>query len=394
MIPTATTNDNDNTQPRTINADFGLATCNPREGAARTPGGLAPDDGGAANGTGQDGIRRDTHKAKSAARRGRGRVRVATLNMNGFGRTLADGSTDKWLGINQVMKDHRLAILAVQETHLMEDRVQSLNRLFESQLLIVATFDESSPTAVGGTAFVLSRRFLREQEPRWDVLWPGRALAVTVPWTAEKTLTLLSVYAPNDPAKNASFWCALQEHYGNDARRRRPDFLLGDFNIVEQADDRLPQRSDNGEAVGQLQKFLSSIRVSDAWRRTNEGVRIFSYLQVATGSQSRIDRIYVSARLLSAVADWEHTPPGFPTDHSIVVCSVANYKAPVLGRGRWSLPLHLLEDPEFVATMKAIGIKTQNELTGICMRTDVVNPQTVFHSFKAELVKAARTRMK
>ena len=63
-------------------------------------------------------------------------MRVATLNIWGYGPPLQSSVSDKWIKINQVVRDNNIAILALQESHLTLDRIETLNRVFASSLLV------------------------------------------------------------------------------------------------------------------------------------------------------------------------------------------------------------------------------------------------------------------
>ncbi|OJT09005.1 Transposon TX1 uncharacterized 149 kDa protein [Trametes pubescens] len=331
--------------------------------------------------------------ANPSGRRTRARLRFASLNINGFGRLLPTGGTDKWLGINQLMKEKRLAVLAVQEAHLTEDRLRALNVLFASQLLVLASPDPENASGAGGVAFVFSRKHLKGADPVLDVVRPGRAASVVFPWAVNRSLTILNVYAPNCSAKNAEFWTELKEHYvGMGAAK--PDILLGDFNVVDDPADRIPSRADAAAAVEALAHLRALLGVVDSWRRAHPAERAFSYMQMSTGSQSRLDRIYVSRPLLPAIADWDLGPPGIITDHHLVSCSIANYHAPNIGRGRWAFPPVLLEDPIFVKTMRDLGLNLKNQVALLGDRTEEINVQKLFYEFKTSFAEAARERMK
>jgi hypothetical protein len=50
-------------------------------------------------------------------------LKIASLNMRGRG-------TDKWNHINQLIRDNKIGILAIQETHLDDDKKDRLELLF------------------------------------------------------------------------------------------------------------------------------------------------------------------------------------------------------------------------------------------------------------------------
>lgn len=85
------------------------------------------------------------------------RLRIGSLNIKGFGHSPVHGAPDKWLYINQVVKDRRLAVLAVQEAHLTPERLDNLNTLFAASLLILGSPDPENGAAARGVAFVINK---------------------------------------------------------------------------------------------------------------------------------------------------------------------------------------------------------------------------------------------
>ncbi|KAL7280621.1 hypothetical protein ACG7TL_005558 [Trametes sanguinea] len=235
-------------------------------------------------------------------------------------------------------------------------------------------------------------RRLRDVRPETTELVPGRALLIKYNWTAARSLWVLVVYAPNAPADNATFWNALNNEC--QSRRVNVDILLGDFNVVENAIDRLPMRSDPTGATTALSNLLTGSRLLDSWRKAHPTDRAYTYAHNNGASQSRLDRIYVSNDLQPAAANWAIKYVGLPTDHALVTISIANYRAPAVGKGRWRMPETLLNDQPFLSTMKALGLAFQRKLLAINERTETVNPQTIYHSFKNDLREAARERTK
>ncbi|KAG6875692.1 hypothetical protein C0992_002812 [Termitomyces sp. T32_za158] len=81
-------------------------------------------------------------------------MKIASLNIRGF--MEAGGRLMKWNHISQLMLQKRIGILAVQETHLTEERREGIKSLFRKRLKILISEDPSNPTGKGGVAFVLN----------------------------------------------------------------------------------------------------------------------------------------------------------------------------------------------------------------------------------------------
>src|ERR1700722_20273925 len=81
-------------------------------------------------------------------------------------------------------------------------------------------------------------------------------------------------------------------------RLPKVDILLGDFNLVEVAVDHIPSHADNVNTVEALNEVKHMFQLQDGWRNNNPAAKAYTYLQSHSGSQSRIDRIYVSRTIL------------------------------------------------------------------------------------------------
>ncbi|KAJ7803831.1 hypothetical protein B0H13DRAFT_1671481, partial [Mycena leptocephala] len=135
---------------------------------------------------------------------------------------------DKWLHINQIMRDKKIGILSVQETHLSPKDVDDVHRLFGKHLQIFATIDPASPQSKG-VAIVLNKDLSNVVGIKTQELIPGRALHLTIPWHADKEMTVLAAYAPNDPTENAEFINRMEEKL---RPLKKPGVSLGDWNMV------------------------------------------------------------------------------------------------------------------------------------------------------------------
>ncbi len=303
------------------------------------------------------------------------------------------GVPEKWLAVNQLIRDERIAVLAIQETHLTEDRVTALNSLFCATMRVVACLEEDNPTGARGVAFALNKRLVNTEDVEVKSVLPGRAMLLKINWTQGRTLTFLNVYAPNDAKDNATFWTTL-EHEATARRMRRPDFMLGDFNVVEDSLDRLPPRRDPSEATEALSLLRQRLGLVDGWREREPSTRMYTYLQSSTGSQSRIDRIYATNAILRVVNDWDTKGPGISTDHRMAMCSITNPTAPHVGKGRWMVPAVLLSDKVFVEDLHKCGLALQHEIDNQKERTQGENPQVAYSRFKKAITELARARAK
>ncbi|KAI0718698.1 Endonuclease/exonuclease/phosphatase, partial [Cerioporus squamosus] len=327
--------------------------------------------------------------------RSRGALKVASLNINGAHSrargSFGGSSQDKWMLLNQLMRQNRIAILALQETHYTLAQADRLNSLFEGLMKVFVSPDPDSPNAARGVAYAINLRVIRGDCVLTSVLVPGRAMSLSLKRRRGSQLTILNAYAPNDMVENMVFWNSLKSCAGEPGWAR-PDMFVGDFNIVEDAADRAPSRMDSAGAVEALQGLLIKLGLVDGWRCRNGAARMFSYYQHSSGSQSRIDRVYVSHAVLRMAHSWDIIASGVPTDHSMVIVSVADYNEPVKGPGRWRLPSALLADKVFLDDAQSLGHK-------ICAMScpeshRIREAQWQLHEYKVRILHAARERFK
>ena len=100
----------------------------------------------------------------------RASLKIATLNMRGH----YNNGQDKWLHINQIIRNSKTGILALQETHLTEEEAQKIESLF-SRLHIISSVDTQNTNAKG-VAIVINRDLLNFNHIQKYNLIPGHVL--------------------------------------------------------------------------------------------------------------------------------------------------------------------------------------------------------------------------
>ncbi|KAI0654343.1 Endonuclease/exonuclease/phosphatase, partial [Cubamyces menziesii] len=316
-------------------------------------------------------------------------LKIATLNMKGWGPQDTGRPSEKWMRINQIMRDKKIAILAVQETHLDEMRARTLADLFDKHMSIEYSSDPENETAARGVAFVINKRIIKKPPLAARTLIPGRAMIIDIAWSDSRNLRILNVYAPNASRENATLWKTMEE-----MDLGRIDIMLGDFNVVEDPLDRLPARADPADATEALQSLTRKLRLADGWRRTHDGQLAFTYQHTNGTTQSRLDRIYAARMIRKDADNWGLEEAGIQTDHKVAYVEIADREAPFVGKGRWTMPLHLLKDETMQQKMLELANRLITDMDAISERTEAVNPQLIYKAFKDDLVKAARERAK
>ena len=308
---------------RTANAPRGR-----REGRAQPN---VPQHPGTRNGSSQP---RDAATPPTMGNRGRNTrasIQIATLNISGRGNLDPQHANNKWQALNQVLRDLKIGILALQESHLDAEMVERLHSIYGRRIRIHTSEAPHSVNAQG-VAIVLNRELVNIRDVTVTNIIPGRAIFMRIKWHAERELKILNVYAPNAPSENTRFWGEIESSM---ARHNvgKPDLMLGDFNITEEAIDRLPARLDNENATSALRELTEEYEIVDGWRQTEPNTKDYSFPQRGSTNRSRLDRIYVTRDLLQSSTDWAIKTTGIPTDHRLVTAKISALQAPYIGRG-------------------------------------------------------------
>ena len=311
------------------------------------------------------------------------KITFVTLNIKGR----RSGNIDKWMHVPQIMRDRKLGVLAVQETHLTNELAEQFQALFGSTFSLHYSPDPRTRNA-RGIAIILNKTTINTDEVTATTVVPGRALSLSIPWQGDSRVNVLTVYAPNSPAEAREFWKAIDNKV-NTNRTLKPDVLLGDFNIVEDAIDRIPSKTDDPQAVERLREFRVKHNLIDRWRKANQEEKGYTWIR-DDGTQSRIDRIYVREDYFIDCTGWQIEPAPIPTDHDLVSAKISTPTTPLIGRGRWAVPTRALKNKEAKTEIQKLGTHLAKELQRMQMRTETKNPQTLLREFKTKARETAR----
>ncbi|KAG0707130.1 Endonuclease/exonuclease/phosphatase [Suillus ampliporus] len=313
----------------------------------------------------------------------RANIKLATLNIRGCtSASLGQNQISKWIAINREMRDQKIGVLCVQETHLCPEHQTQIDSLYARRLLVLNLSDPSRPGSSAGVAFILNKEITNTASARLHIITPGQAIILSINWHDNKTINIL----------NVNFWNTVQ----SELHRRgleSIDFLMGDFNLTEDPIDRAPARLDNESTIDALRDLRSSLNLQDTWRIENPHQRLFTFSSNHQ-SLSRLDRIYTSDRHTESLLEWSSLISQIPTDHQMVSIRFAPSDLPHIGKGRWSWPPSLISDTSLINRIIETGIKTQLTIENGTPRTEESNPQTIWQDFKTNINKIAKDTAK
>ena len=324
-------------------------------------------------------------------------INIATLNINGASAPTANlNIIDKWTRINSTLRQNKIAILALQETHLDEQSVEAIERCFGKSFELQYSSDPENPRSKAGVAFVINRALIPTKDIKLHVLVPGHAIMLQLQWPDANHLSIINIYAPVRKSEQPEFWASVETE-----RREKnlpcPDFLLGDFNVTEDALDRAPPKFDNRRATDTLREIRLAWEIQDQWRHAHPNGKQFTYRTVKNGKtrMSRLDRIYSARKHTQMIFEWKAEPTAVPTDHWLVSLKFAPKDAPLIGNGRWTWYIPSLKEEPLLAEIVVKGKELQEKLekfvNGQTTR-DETNPQALWEMFKSDLKTTARRK--
>jgi exonuclease III len=137
----------------------------------------------------------------------RANVNISTLNMNGLtAPTHGMNFRQKWSTINSTLNQHKLAILALQETHLDQDTIERLHQSLGEKMRIISSSDPDAPRSTAGVTFIINKRQIAPTQYLIHELIPSRALFLKIKWHESESTSLVNVYVPMHRPDHPSFW--------------------------------------------------------------------------------------------------------------------------------------------------------------------------------------------
>ena len=92
----------------------------------------------------------------------------------------------------------------------------------------------------------------------------------------------------------------------------------------------------------------------------------------------------MSRKILKNSYEWKTEAVGISTDHKMVSMFMTTPLSPHIGKGRWSIPLHLLKEKSFKHEIQKLVLALRRDIRALerTCRTRQHNPQTLLKKFK------------
>ncbi|KIK20434.1 hypothetical protein PISMIDRAFT_105783 [Pisolithus microcarpus 441] len=267
----------------------------------------------------------------------------------------------KYKDLSTIIRKHNILCTALQETKLTPDEEINLQNI-ATKILILNNPNTMNDRSAG-TAFVLNKDKLKNKT--WDhtILIPGRAARIKIKTENKTQLDILNIYSPNETNEKINFWKTLNQKIKDIPDWENP-ILMGDFNFVESAIDRLPAHRDERSITNAFNPIKEYLKIVDGWRIHNETEQTYTFQKTNPPALTHIDRIYVNKNQTDEFQNWEITENYNLSNHQIVITEKIPKTTPIKGPGLWRLNN---SDEQHLPTRKRIKKTSRNhqKTTGI-----------------------------
>ena len=193
----------------------------------------------------------------------RANITLATLNMCGLSAPSHNmNALEKWIWINYTIRINKIAILALQETHLNEEMADSIKRCFGKNFDLLYSSNPENPCTIARVVFVLNKALIPNRDPKLHVLAPSQAILLKINWPNDKPVKIMNIYASVQNHKQLVFWANVETEQ-HAQHLPYPNFLLEDFNITKDLINRSPPSADNQAATDILREIRLLWEIQD-----------------------------------------------------------------------------------------------------------------------------------
>ncbi|KZP03154.1 DNase I-like protein, partial [Athelia psychrophila] len=262
-------------------------------------------------------------------------IKIASLNTRG--KSFANGQS-KFRNISTLMQRNRIAIMAIVETKLDQTETEKVNKTHPG----IHVETNGKDTNKNGVGFIINKDLLGTKTWKHTPIIEGKASRLEIQWTEDNGLDIIVSYAPNAPHEKVAYFTELHEKIKTIKDWSDP-ILLGDFNFVEELEDRCPQTKVDNPTRTSFKQIKKALNLVDGWRVHNPQTLEFTFTQKGTNSMSRIDRIYVHRDLFEFAYNWDIINSGNTSDHEIITVEILKKNLPYIGDGLWRMNDDMIE---------------------------------------------------
>ena len=108
----------------------------------------------------------------------------------------------KWVAVSKDMRERKIRLLGLQETHLPEPLQEQVTTLYQCTPTIFNSTLQENPTSSVGMVFVINNKLLCTENMQFHTLILDHAIFISFKWHPDSVLSMINVYTLNDPTKH------------------------------------------------------------------------------------------------------------------------------------------------------------------------------------------------
>lgn len=246
------------------------------------------------------------------------------------------------------IKENKLDIIFLQETYWTPDLLTSVEKEWGGRVLLSTGTNHSKGTAI------LFRNRLDVEIKNTHQSADGRIVLANIK-TNDKELTIVNIYAPNDPKDRKTFFQKIKKWLDNHAINKDEIIIGGDFNFTENnmldRKDKFSSTADSSASA--YNSLIQRHSLCDIWRDMHPNKKQFTYKEI-----SRLDKFLISEQCSNYTLNSYILNPGIKSDHKGVKI-ILNINNNMRGPGVWKLNTNILNDSIYKEKIKILiqGVK-------------------------------------
>ena len=180
----------------------------------------------------------------------------------------------------------------------------------------------------------------------------GRYIVLNVK-IGEINFNLVNVYSPNRESEKAKFLSGLMQVLdSNNITDSDNNIIAGDWNVTLDARDKMGGAVfHKSKASVEIENMCEIYNLVDIWRLRNGNKRRYTWRQKSPRIHCRLDYFLVSNQITDLTSSCQILPSIF-SDHSPIELNMKFLDQPILGSGHWKLNVSLLNDNNYVTSIK------------------------------------------
>ena len=251
----------------------------------------------------------------------------------------------------------KLDITCLQETHLTDEEMQSLETLWKGSLHFVAGTKRSKGLCTLFHPHIKAKAV--------SLIYKSDRILISSFELDHEKVYVVNVYAPCIDREKRAFLGELNALIKNKIKDADSTNIVcvGDFNMVMNNElDIVSGAKHPREIVDEFNACVTNLELQDAWRCLNPDVKDFTWTR-SHGIARRLDYVFLGESLMPFLSASKIQTKGF-SDHRLVTVSLS-FHSFKRGKGSYKLNVSLLRDPRYVTMMNSViteGLTTHQAL--------------------------------